>query len=188
MILSEVVVFEEVFSQTSPTVVDESQMELSSAPTLARATPRRIANLQAATAFARPIQVLLIEDDSDAALLVEVYLTQDEVNPFRVQWVPNLFEAMNRLGEPGIDVVLLDLGLPELSGYRSYRVIEASAGGNVPIVILTSDDRSVSKDLTLGFGAAGYLLKDQNSPTQLRQALRNAILRFRPRPLEGSAG
>ena len=160
-------------------------MELNCAATLAPFIPPQVELPQPVTAFARPIQVLLIEDDTDAALLVDVYLTQDNGNPFRVEWVANLSEALNRLGEPGIDVVLLDLGLPELNGYRSYRAIEASTGGNLPIVILTSDDRSLSKDLTLELGAADYLLKSENSPTQLRQALRNAILRFRPRRIQG---
>jgi CheY-like chemotaxis protein len=81
-------------------------------------------------------------------------------------------------------VILLDLGLPELSGYKSYRAVEATVEGKVPIVILTSDERNLSKELTMGFGAADYLLKSANSPSQLRQALLNAIVLFRPRNAE----
>jgi DNA-binding response OmpR family regulator len=158
-----------------------SQMELSSAATLVRTIPPQAATIQTMTALARPIQVLLVEDDADAAALVEAYLTQDQASPFRVEWAPNLVETMIRLGQPGIDVVLLDLGLPELNGYKSYRAVEATVEGNLPIVILTSDERSLSKELTLGFGAADYLLKSKNSPSQLRQALRNAVVLFRPR-------
>ena len=160
-------------------------MELSSVATLA-CTPHQSVIPETMTATARPILVLLVEDDAEAAELVEVYLTEDGADPFRVEWIPNLSAAMVRLGAPGIDVVLLDLGLPELNGYKSFRAIEAMAGGNLPIVILTSDDRSVSKDLTLGYGAADYLLKSQNSPRQLRTALRNAVTLFRSRRTEGS--
>ena len=135
---------------------------------------------QTATGVGRPIQVLLVEDDAEAAELVQIRLTEDGEQHFRVEWTPNLREAMIRLTEPGIDVVLLDLGMPELSGHNSYRAVSVSAGDNLPIVIFTSDDRSVSRDLTLGFGAAGYLLKDKTSPAILRQALQNAVLRFRP--------
>src|SRR5579863_2681089 len=108
-----------------------------------------------------PIQVLLVEDDPEMADLVQVSLFEDANERFYVEWAHNLVEALSRLSQPDIDVVLLDLGLPELSGYKSYRVIEATAGRNLPVVILTADNRDVSKDLTLGLGAAGYLLKHQ---------------------------
>jgi CheY-like chemotaxis protein len=49
---------------------------------------------------------------------------------------------------------MLDLGLPELNGYRSFRAIDAATNCKVPVVILTADDRSVSRDLTVGFGAS----------------------------------
>jgi len=126
---------------------------------------------------ARPIQVLLVEDDPDAAELVRIRLTEDVEDPFRVEWTQNLIDAMNRLAEPGIDVILLDLGLPELTGYRSYRAIEAAAGHRVPVVIFTSDDRDNIRQLILEFGAADYLLKGNCSPARLRRALRVAATR-----------
>jgi DNA-binding response OmpR family regulator len=128
-----------------------------------------------------PVQVLLVEDNEEAAWLVQICLTQGEGEQFRVEWSQNLLEAMTRLAQPGIEVVLLDLGLPELTGYRSFRAIEAAADGKVPVVILTSDERSVSRDLTMGCGASDYLMKNRISPEQLRQALLDAIRRGRPR-------
>jgi DNA-binding response OmpR family regulator len=122
-----------------------------------------------------PIQVLLVEDNSEAAWLVQTCLMGSEGEQFRVEWSQNLLQAMTRLAQPGIEIVLLDLGLPELNGYRSFRAIDAAADGKVPIVILTSDTRSASKDLTVGFGASDYLIKDGISPLQLRQSLLAAI-------------
>jgi DNA-binding response OmpR family regulator len=127
-----------------------------------------------------PVQVLLVEDNPEAAWLVEISLKADQGQQFRVEWSQNLLEAMTRLTKPGIEVILLDLGLPELNGYKSFRAIEAAGDSKVPVVILTSDDRSVSRDLTMGFGASDYLLKNRISPDQLRQALLNAIRRGRP--------
>jgi DNA-binding response OmpR family regulator len=131
-----------------------------------------------------PIQVLLVEDNAEAAWLVQVCLTANEREQFRVEWSQNLLDAMTRLAEPGIEVVLLDLGLPELNGYRSFRAIDAATDGKVPVVILTSDDRCVSKDLTVGFGASDYLMKGRVSPVQLRQSLLDAIRQRRPTTLE----
>lgn len=136
------------------------------------------------TAVDWPIQVLLVEDNTEAAWLVQVCLTAKGSEQFRVEWSQNLEDAMTRLAQPGIDVVLLDLGLPELNGYRSFRAIDAATGGKLPVVILTSDDRGVSKDLTVGFGASDYLIKDKISPVQLRQSLLEAIRRGRPRNID----
>ena len=94
--------------------------------------------------------MLLVEDNTEAAELVRAYLTEDGANPFRVEWACNLMEAMGRLAQPGVDVVLLDLGLPELNSYKSYRAIDVAAGTRTPVVILTADNRGVSRDLTLG--------------------------------------
>jgi DNA-binding NarL/FixJ family response regulator len=88
---------------------------------------------------------------------------------------------MTRLCEPGIEVVLLDLGLPELHGYRSFRAIEAVAGSMIPIVILTADESGMSRDLTVEFGASAYLVKDRSTTHQIRQALASAVRSGRPR-------
>jgi DNA-binding response OmpR family regulator len=166
---------------TSEGLADVSSMELSSSTAT---FPCRIASHEAVpetiTAVGRPIQVLLVEDSAEAAQLVQVFLDDEETKPFRVEWACNLVEAMARLAQPGLDVVLLDLGLPELSSYKSYRAIDVAAGPQVPVVILTSDDRSVSRDLTLGFGASDYLLKHESSPARIRQALRKAVAQPRP--------
>jgi DNA-binding response OmpR family regulator len=129
-----------------------------------------------AVAAGCPIRVLLVEDDAQMAELVQMSLLEDAHDRFQVEWAHNLAEAMIQLSQAHTDVVLLDLGLPELSGYKSYRAIESAAGRKLPVVILTADDRSVSRDLTVGLGAAGYLLKHETSPAQLKQALRNAVL------------
>ena len=135
---------------------------------------------QAEVAAEWPVQVLLVEDNAEAAWLVQVCLTGSEREQFRVEWSQNLIDAMTRLEQPGIEVVLLDLGLPELNGYRSFRAVDAAASGKVPVVILTSDDRSESRDLTIGFGASDYLIKDRISPAELRESLLNAIRQGRP--------
>ncbi len=124
----------------------------------------------------RTIQVLMVEDDAESAELAKAYLTGDGNGAFQVEWISNLFKAMQRLKQPGVDVVLLDLGMPELSGYKSHRAIDSAAGRPLPVVILTADDRSISRELTLGFGASDYLLKQEISAAQLRHALRKAVL------------
>jgi DNA-binding response OmpR family regulator len=126
----------------------------------------------------RPITVLLVEDNPDQAELIKLSLGGDADGGYRVEWASNLLDGMKSLSEPGIDVVLLDLGLPELDGYKSHTAIRRSAP-QVPIVILTADDRAVSRELTLSGGAADYLIKGEITDSELRQAIRAAVLRPR---------
>ncbi len=126
-----------------------------------------------------PIRVLLVEDNPEAAEMVQFSLDEDHQR-FCVEWSRTIRHAMTRLGEFEVDVVLLDLGLPELSGYRSFRAIQVASARDLPIVIFTADESILSKELTLGFGASDYLVKQQCSPARLRESLRMAVLHGRP--------
>jgi two-component system catabolic regulation response regulator CreB len=154
-------------------------MELSS-PTTCLSLVDRPIEPKTQTAQAWPVQVLLVEDSEEAAYLVQECLQGPAGDQFRVEWTQTVLEAMARLALPGVEVVLLDLGLPELTGYRSFRAIDAAANCKVPVVILTSDERSLSRDLTVGCGASDYLIKDRISPEQLRESLLAAIRQGRP--------
>jgi len=131
------------------------------------------------------IRVLLVEDDPEAAELDKILLTSTEDGIFRVDWCPNLITAMIKLAEPDTwDVVLLDLGLPELNGYKTFRAVQMVAPRPVPVVILTSDETKLTKDLTVGYGSSerepgrahpvAYLTKRNLTEGELRRALRRA--------------
>jgi CheY-like chemotaxis protein len=149
-----------------------------------RARVQRVITADPATSAKHALRVLLVEDNQEEAELIQVYLTAgrltEERGPdFEIEWMSNLLDGMFRLQHAGIDVVLLDLGMPELTGHQSYRAIEGMTQGAIPIVILTADDRESTREMTMQFGAANYLLKQQSSPTLLRKALREAVTRFR---------
>ena len=154
--------------ETNTYTVDET----SAAPLHKLVAPERDFTKRAA---ATPIQVLLVEDDPDSAELMRIGLLADSTDPFQVEWSPNLSDAMKRLTEPGIDAILLDLGMPELKGRLSYVAIEAAADPEIPVVILTGDDRSHVRRLTMERGASNFLVKGQTNASELRQTLRQAV-------------
>jgi two-component system OmpR family response regulator/two-component system response regulator QseB len=139
-----------------------------------------VATRQPGIQVREPLRVLLIEDEPEAADLVQVYLTEHREDRFQIEWISDLLDAMFRLQHGGVDVVLLDLGLPKKDGDKSFRAIQGMTEGKIPIVILTSDDRRDCRDLILASGAAEYLTKQCISGFELRCALRGAVLRFRP--------
>jgi len=121
------------------------------------------------------IGVLLVEDDPESAELTRLKVSASKDSPFRLEWTDDLQRAMSRLAEPGIDVVLLDFGMLESAGRTSHPPIQKVIGMKIPVVILTSDESTLSRHLTLGQGAANYLIKRRTSSVELRQALHQAV-------------
>jgi DNA-binding NarL/FixJ family response regulator len=76
----------------------------------------------------------------------------------------------------GVDVVLLDIGMPELEGYKTHLAITSVVGKTVPVVILTGDDSIASQAITKVQGASNYLIKQRTSPVELRRALYEAVV------------
>ena len=120
-----------------------------------------------------PIQVLLIEDELEHADWTSTLLADEPDECFAVDCVTSLQEAIKHLAAHQVDVILLDLGLPELKGYKSHTVMRLAAP-NIPVVILTGDDSKVSRDVVLSAGANDYLVKGETSVDQLRDALLGA--------------
>jgi DNA-binding response OmpR family regulator len=124
------------------------------------------------------IRVLLVEDDADMANLTCSQISDGRDKLFQVEWKGDLEDAMSRLAEPGINVVLLDLGMQELGGYKTHLAINSVVGKTIPVVILTSDESPVSRNITLEMGAAGYLVKGSTSPVELRETLFEAVVQW----------
>ena len=127
-----------------------------------------------ATAIKRLL--LIVEDDpGDARLLREMFHGPDS-HKTEVTHVERMSEAEAHLGEHAVDVILLDLGLPDAQGLEAVRRARAAAP-HVPLVVLTGlDDESLAL-LALQEGAQDYLIKGQIESRGLARALRYAIER-----------
>ena len=67
-----------------------------------------------------PLNILLVEDNPDDALLIEAALAESENGRFKLQHVIRLSEGLEVLSQGGIDVVLLDLFLPDSHGPETF--------------------------------------------------------------------
>src|SRR5262245_14700805 len=107
----------------------------------------------------RAIQILLIEDNRVDATQVRRTL-RDDPEEFRLHWVATLQEGLDRLGKGEIDVVLLDLHLPDSDGVDTVVRLRAN-DPDVPIVVLTvANDPEVALG-ALTAGAQDFLVKDE---------------------------
>lgn len=130
---------------------------------------------EVATDKRSPIRVLLVEDDPEAAVYTSAQLRQND-DVFRVESVMNLASAISRLAKPDVDVILLDLGMPESRGSKTHFAIESVVQRQIPVVIFTADETVISQEVTKLQGAADYLIKNRTSSAQLRHALREALI------------
>ena len=126
--------------------------------------------------------VLLIEDSEEAMLLVRFALEEYGSGRYRLQWASTLSAGLDHLAKGSIDVVLLDLGLPESSGPESYAWVREIAP-QTPVVVLTGDDRAETEFAVTASGAEGYLVKDQVSGSHLLEAIRAAMYANKVRQL-----
>lgn len=124
-----------------------------------------------------PIRVLLVEDNpGDARLIQEAFREAD--GSFAPEWCDRLSAAHARLARGGVDVVLLDLSLPDASGLDTVvkTLVEAP---HVPIVVLTGLDSERVACESVRLGAQDYLVKARVTGDLLARALRYAIERHR---------
>ena len=126
------------------------------------------------------VRVLLIEDNQEEMLLVHYTLEEFGQGRYDLEWSSRLSDGLDRLRDGGIDVVLLDLGLPECEGPISYVALRNTAP-NVPAIVLTGDGREQTERLVMNYGAEDYLVKDEVSGLQLVRAIRSALYRQKTR-------
>ncbi|MDP2409229.1 MAG: hybrid sensor histidine kinase/response regulator [Pseudolabrys sp.] len=122
--------------------------------------------------------VLLVEDNSgDARLLREMFKEQD-AHESELTHVASMAEAEAFLAKSTVDLILLDLGLPDAQGMDAIRRTRAIAPG-VPLVVMTGLDDDALAAQALQEGSQDYLVKGQIEARGLLRAMRYAQERKR---------
>ena len=105
-----------------------------------------------------PMRILLVEDDPTTSRSIELMLTHANLN---VYCTDQGEEAIDLAKLYDYDLVLLDLNLPDMSGYEVLRQLRQGRV-NTPVLILTGEDDTESKLRGFGGGADDYLTKPFN--------------------------
>jgi len=116
------------------------------------------------------IRLLLVEDNPGDARLVQEMLSESRTRPFGLEWADRLSIALDRLAVGDIDVVLLDLGLPDSTGLATFFKTHIRAP-KAAIVVLTSLDDEELAIQAVREGAQDYLIKGQVTGSQLARAI-----------------
>ncbi len=120
--------------------------------------------------------VLLVEDNSVDARLIQESLAGAGWCPFRVEWVTQLSDALERLGKEPVDVVLLDLTLPGCQGVEAFDRVFAAAPSALILVLSMADGEETARQ-AVQRGAYDNLSKGPGDIHWLPRSLRYAIER-----------
>jgi len=122
--------------------------------------------------------LLLIEDNPGDARLLQEMVGALEGHDIALVHVECMREAETYLAAHTVDIILLDLGLPDCAGIEAIRRAHAAASG-VPLVVLTGLDDDEVATQALQQGAQDFLIKGQIDVRGLSRALRYAHERSR---------
>ncbi|MEZ5911507.1 MAG: response regulator [Paracoccaceae bacterium] len=125
---------------------------------------------------ARKHRVLVVEDEDNIAIALDYLMTREGYEHDRVA---NGAEALDRIRQMHPDLVLLDVMLPEVSGYEICQGMRLDPGlADIKILMMTARGSAMERRKGLALGADGFISK----PFELK-ALREEVRKL----LEGGA-
>ena len=130
---------------------------------------------------AAPVRVLVVDDEPPIRKLLRMGLT---AQGYQTVEASNGKAALELLGQAP-DLIILDLGLPDMQGHELLRLIRAR-NESVPIVVLSSRDDEAGKVQALDFGADDYVTKPFGMDellARMRAALRHQLQTQGERPI-----
>ncbi len=118
------------------------------------------------------INILVVDDESEIADLVEIYLVSDG---YTVRKASSAEEGLRIIEEEDIHLVLLDIMMPGMDGIQMCKKIRETS--NVPIIMLSAKSGDLDKIMGLGTGADDYVTKPFN-PLELTARVKSQLRRY----------
>ncbi|HMK09109.1 MAG TPA: response regulator, partial [Anaerolineales bacterium] len=102
--------------------------------------------------------ILVVDDEPDTVGLLELTL---RTAGFEIHSARSGQEGLRMALERRFDLLLLDVMMPDLTGFDLMRSLQELHGAsqNAPVIILTARDRPEDRDIGARLGAVGYLIK-----------------------------
>ena len=116
--------------------------------------------------------ILIVDDEKEIRDLVDIYLKSDGYNTIKAC---DGLEAINLLEENDIDLIILDVMMPNLNGIEACLKIREMR--EMPIIMLSAKSEDIDKILGLNMGADDYLTKPFN-PLELVARVKSQLRRF----------
>jgi DNA-binding response OmpR family regulator len=124
--------------------------------------------------------VLLVDDDAALLEVMSIVLSSEG---YRVITAADGAEALKKVGGEGLNLVVLDVMLPRISGFEVLKKIREKS--DVPVVMLTAKSQSVDKVVGLELGADDYITKPFDTK-ELLARIRAILRRFGRQDRDGA--
>ncbi|RXT00369.1 response regulator transcription factor [Ammoniphilus sp. CFH 90114] len=116
--------------------------------------------------------VLVVDDEKEIREAIEIYLKNDGITVIKAQ---DGIEAIEKLKEHDIHLIILDIMMPRLDGINTtFKIREEK---NIPIIILSAKSEDTDKILGLQVGADDYVTKPFN-PMELIARVKSQLRRY----------
>lgn len=125
--------------------------------------------------------ILIVEDEAAIADTL-VYALQAE--GFTTHWLGLAEAALGHLQAHPVDLLILDVGLPDISGFEACKRLRRFS--EVPVIFLTARSEEIDRVVGLEIGADDYVVKPF-SPREVAARVKAILKRVAPRPAEPAA-
>ena len=125
----------------------------------------------------KKLPILLIEDSKGDAHLIEMYLKESSVKHDFIH-AETFFDGTEEIKNRDIELVLLDLSLPDSSGFKTLTSF-LEKFPNIPVIVLTSINNEIIGNQSVKAGAQDFLVKGQFDGKLLGRSIRYSLQRFK---------
>lgn len=119
-------------------------------------------------------KILVVDDDTNICDLIEIYLEKES---YKVYKAFNGKEAIKIFKEKQIDLIVLDVMMPEMDGYEVLKEVRKTS--QIPVLMLTAKGEIFDRVLGLELGADDYMVKPFE-PKELVARIRAVLRRYKP--------
>ena len=116
--------------------------------------------------------ILVVDDNIEIRELIEIYLINEG---YRVILAEDGIDAINKLNDNDIDLIILDIMMPKLDGIKACLKIREKK--KLPIILLSAKSEDCDKILGLNVGADDYVTKPFN-PIELMARVKSQLRRY----------
>ncbi len=117
-------------------------------------------------------KILVVDDEK---MFQDIYKVKLLSEGFQVKRASNGAEAIKLLMEEPPDIVLLDLSMPVMDGFKVLQMIKADAKlSSIHVIVLSSRENPDDIEKALNLGADGYLIKSKTKPNEVVKKLKEA--------------
>jgi len=117
--------------------------------------------------------ILLVEDSK---VVQQMYRNKLTFEQFNVLTADNGMEAVKVLSKEKPDIILLDLMMPIMDGFKVLQVVKTDPRlSNIPVLVFSAKGQSEEVEKALNLGAAGYIVKATTKPNEVVEQIRKVL-------------